>query len=65
MILENLNKKVNPKRNTYFSSGILEVDKIVGQKLEAEGWGWDEGKEKWGERREKGRIGEILGERDG
>ena len=31
MILEKLNKKVNPKKNIYLSSWILKVDKITGQ----------------------------------
>ena len=65
MILEKLNKKVNPKKNIYLSYGILEVDKIIGQKLGAEGWGWVGGKGRWVERREKGRIGQSLGELDG
>ena len=30
MILGKLNKKVNPKKNIYLSSWILEVDKIAG-----------------------------------
>ena len=43
MVLEKLNKKVNPKKNIYLSSWILEVDKIAIQKLRAlrvgVGWG--------------------------
>ena len=40
MILEKLNKKVNPNENIYLSSWILEVDKIASQKLRALGVGW-------------------------
>ena len=44
MILEKLNKKVNPKKNIYLSSWILEVDHIVGKKLGAgSGVHWREG----------------------
>ena len=63
MILEKLNKKMNPKKSIYLSSWILEVDKIAGQKLGA--WSGDEGKGRWGKRMEKGRIGESLGKWDG
>ena len=41
MILEKLNKKVNPKKNILLSSWILEVDKIARQKFGAWGWGVD------------------------
>ena len=60
MILEKLNKKVKPKKITYLSSWILEVDKIARQKLGA----WGGCKKRWGKRMEKGRIGESLGEWD-
>ena len=62
MILEKLNKKVNPKKNIYLSSWILEVDKIARQKLGAWGWGegemgreMEEGKD-WGELGGMGRL---------
>ena len=35
MILEKLNKKVNPKKIIQLSSWILEVDRIASQKLRA------------------------------
>ena len=37
----------------------MEANKIAGQKLGAWGWGWSGGKGRWGERREKGRIGGV------
>ena len=37
VILETLNNKVNLKKNIYLSSWILEVEKIIGQKLAAQG----------------------------
>ena len=47
MILENPNRKVNPKKNIYLFSWILEVDKIVGQKLGFGSWGGIGGKGRW------------------
>ena len=64
MILEKLSNKVNPKKNIYRSFWKLETDKMAGQKLGGWGWEWDREKERWGERREKGRIGESFGEWD-
>ena len=58
MILGKLNKKVNPKKNIYLSSGILEFDKIIRQKLGAQGLGLGGGTGRGIKRREKGRIGE-------
>ena len=65
MILENLNNKVNLKKNIYLSFWILVVDKIAGQKLGARGWEWGGVKGRGGKRREKGRIGESLRGWDG
>ena len=59
MIQEKLNKKVNPKKNLKLSSWILEVDKIARQTWVHEGGGC---KGRWVEIREKGRIGDGLGE---
>ena len=63
MILEKLNKKVNLKKIMSLSSWIWEVDKITMQNLGARGCGGGS-KGRWVERREKGRIREILGEWD-
>ena len=61
MILETLNKKVNPKKNISLSSWILEADKIAGQKLGAGELVWVGGNRRWGERREKGGLRRAWG----
>lgn len=52
-------------KNITSASWILKADKIAGQKLRAWAWGVWWGKGIGGKGREKGRIGESLGEWDG
>ena len=64
MILEKPNKNVNLKKIIWLSYWILEVDKIARQTCVYGVWvGGSKGR--WLEKREKGRIGDGLGEWDG
>ena len=64
MILEKLNKKANLKKIIWLSSWILEVDKIARETWVHGAWGGGS-KGRWLEGREKGRMGDSLGEWDG